>query len=186
MVIAIPTGTNVLPPVKSRGFIVLVRHRWQARQSAWTVAGSVGSQFESMDDDAGTLRAEDKESVRLRFFRLGTREKCLDPARRQFLGADAVIFGRRGQCAVPLPEELDGNRLSIVRDPDAVDAGEDQGVVTIGGDGADAVLFMREYDCFEGGSVGIGDGHEVIVAISPGANQSWVVQAGHRANRTVS
>ena len=62
-------------------------------------------------------------------------------------------------CASTQPPELESNRLKLLRDPSAVNAAEGQNVVATGSNGAEFVLVMREYCCFNNDSVGVGDGH---------------------------
>ena len=103
---------------------------------------------------------EDKQRIR---FWLTPGKQRLDQSGREVLGADAVVFGRRGSRPAVLPIELDRDRLNLFGDPSAVDALEGQDVVASGGKGADLVFVMRQHDGFLNVSVKVGDGHNCIV-----------------------
>ena len=122
-----------------------------------------GLQFTSLDGDAGSVWVEDVKCVRARFDPFITSEQRMDQVRRQLLRANAVVNAGNVRCRTALPVELDGNRLDLFRDPGAVNAGENQGLVAAGRNGADFMLVMGEHDCFENGAVQVGDGHKSIV-----------------------
>src|ERR1035441_7104996 len=143
-------------------------------------------QLRNADWNALSLRAEYTERLRLRHHGLTATEQRLDQAGRKFLGANAIVLGDSGRCPTPLPSELDGDRLDLFRNPRAVNASKSQHVVATGGNGADFVFFMREHDCFEDDSVGIGDGHNCIVRPRPSANQSLALHRGHRTILTLT
>lgn len=120
-------------------------------------------QFRQTDGDAVSLRVEHIERVRLRFLRFTAGEQCRDQVGREFLWANAIVRGGSGRNPTALPFELDRNRLNLFRDPSAVNASKGQYVVATRSNGADFVFVVREYDCFENGSVGVSDGHSYIV-----------------------
>src|ERR1035437_6029707 len=139
-----------------------------------------------MDGDAVPLCAENIKRVRNHFVRLTSTEQRLDEAGGKFLGAKAIVLGGRRSCAATLPGEMDGHRLDLFRNPGTVNASKSQHVVATGDNGADFVFFMREHDCFEDSSVGVGDGRSCIVRPRPSANQSLALHRGHRTVLTLA
>jgi hypothetical protein len=92
-----------------------------------------------------------------------TIEERVDQAGSQVSGAEAVTLGERGGCPGALLGEPNGNRLEVFGYPGAVNAGEGQGIVNPGDSGADLMFVVREQDCIENGSLGVGDGHNCIL-----------------------
>ena len=132
-----------------------------------------------MDSDAVARSGEDEERFLGRLAPLAATEQHRNQAGGQFLGTNAIVLGSRGRCPAPLPGELYGNWLEIFGDPCTVDAGESENVGTTANNGADGVFIMRKRDCFEDGSVGVGNGHLGIV--SPRARRKPVLRAPWRA-----
>src|SRR5260370_5058925 len=121
-------------------------------------------QLTAMDGEAASLRAENKKRARPRFVRLRGPEQRLDQAGGNFRRANEGDLGKKGRCPLTLPLELDGNRLNLFRDPGAVNATEGQRVIATGSNRADFVFFVRELDCLENGSIGVGNGHKLHCA----------------------
>ena len=132
-----------------------------------------------MDGDAVALSGADGKRVLGRLAPLAATEQHRNQAGGQFLGTNEIVLGSRGRCPAPLPGELYGNWLELFADPCTVDAGESENVATTGSNGADGVFIMRKCDCFEDGSVGVGNGHRSIVR--PRATRKPVLRALCRA-----
>jgi hypothetical protein len=155
-------------------------HWWSCTVYREQAAASLlGLALRETDRDAGFLWAEYGERVRRRYFRRTASEQRLDEACRKILWANAIVHAGSGRYPSALPPKIDGNRLKLFRDPCIVDASEYQHVITTGSNGADFIFFMREHYCFENDSVGVGDGHEVIVR--PKAKRKPVLRAPYRA-----
>src|ERR1019366_6821512 len=77
---------------------------------------------------------------------------------------------------VALPRELDSHRLTLLRDPDSVDAPEGAHVALACHGNSERFLLVRQHNRFQDCSVCVGDRHASILRLPASANKSLQVQ----------
>src|ERR1035441_4654383 len=89
-----------------------------------------------------------------------------------------VAYQRYARFSLPLafPRELDSHRLTLLRDPDSVDAPKGAHVALACHGNSERFLLVRQHNRFQDCSVCVGDRHTSILRLPASANKSLQVQ----------
>src|SRR5450759_4858189 len=129
-----------------------------------------------IDSHPAPFSRGDVERIPKQIVRALPRQQHRDQPRCQFLEADAVHLIEDVDRPVALPRELDSHRLTLLRDPDSVDAPEGTHVALACHGNSERFLLVRQHNRFQDCSVCVGDRHASILRLPASANKSLQVQ----------
>jgi hypothetical protein len=107
----------------------------------------------SIDSHPAPFSREDVKRIPKQVVRALPRQQHRDQPRCPFLGADAVHLIEDVDRPVALPRELDSHRLTLLRDPDSVDAPEGAHVALACHGNSERFLLVRQHNRFQDRSV---------------------------------